>query len=329
MRYQVICVGSGSKDVFFPTDEMIVMDNPDKSDINVQKLIAFEYGAKYQIDDRFEAPGGCAANAAQGLARLGINTACCCRVGLDSEGAWVKKSLEHEKVATDLVQEDSRYKTDLSLILVNKKTGERTIFFNRDANEKLEIYPDELSADWIFVSALNGKWQEHLETILEHSGKKNILLAYNPGEANIQRDRGKVMEFVKGCHLLMANRDEATEMVSKNNDDLQFLMKELKAMGPEIVVITDGSEGAYCYDGQRMIFAPAIVSQKPLDFTGAGDGFSAAFLAAHIKGLDLSECLKWGTANGANVVDFYGAKEGLLNEEEIMRKSDDIEIKEI
>lgn len=322
---QVICIGSGSKDIFFPTSEMKIIDNP--GDVTAKKLIAFEYGAKYQIEDRFEAPGGCAANSAQGLSRLGIDVACYCRVGKDYEGKWVQDSLRDEKVDTSLIQVDEIFKTDLSAIIINKNDGDRTIFFNRDANEKLEINND-LEAEWFFISALNGDWQVNMDKISKIAATKKVRLAVNPGQANLKEDKAKVIEFIKNAEVLILNRDEAIEIVGQNNDEIKFLFAELSKLGPKIIGMTDGEAGSYASDGGKILFAKAT-KENPVDLTGAGDGFGAAFLAAIVKEQKVEDALMWGTANGGNVVNFYGAKEGLLNEELIIEKAKTIEVEEV
>ena len=49
----------------------------------------------------------------------------------------------------------------LSAIAVNKNSGERIIFSNQEANERLEIVPEKLeSAEWISVSDPNGDWKK-------------------------------------------------------------------------------------------------------------------------------------------------------------------------
>ncbi|HDH07662.1 MAG TPA: carbohydrate kinase family protein, partial [Candidatus Moranbacteria bacterium] len=95
---QVICIGSASKDVFFPTARGIITNTPE--DLTSQKKISFELGAKYQIEDRYEAPGGVAANVSQGLARLGIKAGCCSKIGDDKLGMWIVDELEKENVDT-------------------------------------------------------------------------------------------------------------------------------------------------------------------------------------------------------------------------------------
>ena len=52
----IICIGSAAKDIFFPTGEGILLHTPE--DVEAQEKVAFEVGAKYQVDDRFESLGG-------------------------------------------------------------------------------------------------------------------------------------------------------------------------------------------------------------------------------------------------------------------------------
>ena len=332
---QIICIGSSGKDIFLPTDEGIILDTPE--DITSQKKFAFELGAKYQIDDRFEALGGCAANVSVGLARLGIRVSCYTKIGDDMLGKWIGSELEKEKVKTDLIQTEKDCRSDLSAIIVNAKSGERTIFFNRDANEKLEIFPEKLKdTDWIFASALNGEWEKNLDAIIGLVKKENIKLAFNPGQRNIKDNPQKVIETIKNCNLLLLNKDEAIEIISNKKKEESgkqinkeiFLIKELRNMGPEIVVITDGLRGAWA-SGSKNLFYIQAIGDSPIDTTGAGDAFSSAFLAGCLKGKKIEESLKWGAANGGSAVKFYGAIEGLLDTESLGEIVKNIQVEKI
>lgn len=321
--FQVICVGSASKDTFFPTGEGEFIDTPE--DITAKQKVMFEVGAKYQVDDRYEAPGGVAANSAQGLARLGVKTACYSFIGDDGIGHWVTEELEREGVDTSLLHRVEESWTDLSAILVFTQTGERTIFFNRDANEKLVIRPDELKdTEWIFVSALNGAWQDNLSALLALCDEHGIKLALNPGQSNMKDSVAAVLDAVKRTGVLLLNKDEAIALVlglepeasRRTLNDERALCERLHAAGAQVIGLTDGKRGAWAFDGTHLLHAAATVD-KALDVTGAGDAFGSGFLAAWIEHGDIATALRWGVANGGNVSRFYGAKQGLIKSSEM------------
>ncbi|MDD5083559.1 MAG: carbohydrate kinase family protein [Candidatus Moranbacteria bacterium] len=319
---KIICIGSASKDIFFPTGEGELFDTPE--DITAQKKVAFEVGAKYQVEDRFEAVGGVAANCAQGLARLGLEVSVYSCVGGDQTGEWVIGELQKEKVLTELIEQKDGAQTDLSAILVFTQSGERTIFFNRDANELLKVDAKKLDgAEWVFVSALNGEWKENMRAIAAGVQEKRIKLAINPGQRNMKDDIVVVLEAIKQADVLLVNKDEAIELVmgmrQATEADLQdenFLIRALYAHGAKAIGMTDGVRGAWGYDG-NVVMHVDVLMQRSVDATGSGDAFGSGFFAAWAQGLGLEQSLRWGIVNGGNVVRFYGAKEGLLRSDEI------------
>lgn len=335
---QIICIGSSSKDIFFPTGDGVVIDTPEN--LESQKKLAFEMGAKYQVEDRFESLGGCAANVSVGLARLGIEVSLATKVGDDDMASWIRKNMEKEGVDIKIMQSENNCQTDLSAIIVDKNSGDRVIFFNRDANEKLEIKAEDLkNSDWFFISALNSSsknsWMDNLEKILNIARKNKTRIAFNPGQKNIKENAGKIIEAIKAAKILMVNKDEALEIVmnleNKESDKLNeesYLLKTLKDLGPDVVTLTDGARGAWAYDGKESVRAEAL-EINPQDTTGSGDAFSSAFLGAYFKNKKIAECLKWGIANGGSVAGFYGAIGGLLREDEISKRVNEIKINKL
>ncbi len=332
---KIICIGSSSKDIFFPTEKGIIFDTPE--DITSQKKIAFELGAKYQVTERFEAVGGCAANVACGLSNLGISVQCCTKIGDDSIGEWIEKQLALKGVGVDLLQKENNCKSDLSSIIVDVKTGERIIFSDRDANEKLEIFKGDMQgADWIFISSLNGSWQDNLKKILDIAKKNKSKIIFNPGQRNIATDANSVIEAIKNTEVLILNKDEALEIVNnivssespaRLNDEL-FLIETLTKLGPKIVSITDGVRGAWVKNEKEIIFAkPTEINA--LDTTGSGDAFTSGFLGAIFGDKNVSEALAWGIVNGENSVKEYGGQKGLLSKENICDLSKKIKIEKI
>lgn len=318
--YEVICVGSVSKDIFFPTDEGIVIETPE--DVTSKEKIAFELGGKYRVADRYEAVGGVAANISHGLARLGHQAYCYSKRGKDEVGEWIASEFKREKVPTDLLFVDTEAKTDLSAIIVLTQNGERTIFHNRDANEKLEIIDGKFaSAEWVFVSALNGDWKENLKKLLALREKYGFSLAFNPGQHNIREDAKLVFEGMAAADLLLLNKDEAIELIMETGkevsrehlDDEIYLLEALKRSGAGSIGMTDGRRGAWSFDGKECWYCPIHTSNGVVDSTGAGDAFGSGFFAAILEGKPIEQGLRYGIANSGSVIGAYGAIEGLLS----------------
>ncbi len=328
---KIICIGSTTKDVIFPITDGVVMETPE--DLEAQRKIVFELGAKYQVaQGRHETIGGCAANVACGLARLGTEAFCCTRVGSDQTGDWIKAELKKNGVAIDLVQ-SGNHRSDLSTIVAHIPSEDRIIFSDRDSNERLEIDQTDLKkvgAQWIFISSLNGNadenWESKLDKILQIAKEENIKLIFNPGQTNIKKDTQKSIETIAQTQLVIVNKDEAIETVEKTGDfsaeelnDEKFLAEKLHNLGARVVALTDGARGVWGYDGEKFLHL-AAQKEQVADTLGAGDAFASGLIAAQLKGKSLQECLRWGIANSSSVVQFYGAIEGLLREEEMEKR---------
>jgi ribokinase len=324
MKHEIICIGSACKDVFFPTSEGKVIDTPE--DLLAQKKIAFELGAKYKIETRYEALGGCAANVASGLSKLGIKTACYSRIGDDQIADWIKKELEKNGVDANLISNEKNCPSDMSAIIIDKESADRVIFSNQKANSFLEINPDEINeAQWYFIGDLHGDWEKDLDVIFAAAEKNDIKVAWNPRQINIHDNVKKIVEYISKTEILFLNKDESIEIISSlsekySHEELnqeEFLAKKLHELGAKIAVVTDGIRGAWTYDGNKFLFVPGK-KVDAVDSTGAGDSFGSAYLAGYIKKKSLEECLDWGIANSSSVIQRYGSIEGLLNEKSII-----------
>lgn len=327
---KVLCIGSACKDMFFPTTEGKIIETPDE--ITSQRKIAFELGAKYKIKEHYEALGGCAANVAVGLARLGTVPSTISIVGDDQSGSWILEELRKNGVDTQKAIVQKGGKSDLSAIIIDSMSADRVIFSNKNSSGDLKLDADKIKeADWIFLGDIHGKWGEQMEEIIELAKKGNKKIALNPRELHIHEDPAEIIEAIGLSEVVFLNKDEAVEVVSKMNADVsldmineeKFLLGKLIGLEPKIVALTDGKRGAWVADGERIIFAEGL-NVPALDSTGAGDAFLSGFLAAYIKEKSPEECLQWGIANSASGVQYYGAIEGLLDEEKILEKIKDV-----
>jgi len=69
--------------------------------------------------------------------------------------------------------------------------------------------------------------------------------------------------------------------------------------------------------GHETFYQSPLVTS--IDDTGAGDAFAVGFVAAHLAGKEVVEAARWGSLNAAQVVQFIGAKRGLLERAELER----------
>ncbi len=326
---KILTIGSVCKDMFFPTSEGIVIETP--NDLESQKKISFELGAKYHIEKRYETLGGISINVATGLVKLGESVSCYTIIGDDEIGKWIIAELKKADISllADCVEKDCQ--SDLSCILVDEESADRIIFSNQIANKKLVIKKEKIGhPDWIFIGDLAGKWQHNMDTIIDFARKTNTPVAFNPRQQNIHDDPKKIIQTITACDILFLNKDEAIEIIKSYDEHVvlellneeEYLVKNLYKIGVKIVAITDGARGAWAYDGIDVLHVNAAM-KKAVDTTGAGDAFSSGFLAAHLKGKNLKMSLRWGIANSSNSVTEYGGQAGLLNQAEIVEAVDE------
>jgi ribokinase len=310
-QFDLITVGGATVDLsFYSKDgELITTGNTVK-----QKLLAFEYGAKIVADRVFTTCGGGAANAAVSAARLGLKSAALVKVGQDEYGKMIFGNFKDNKVDTSLIKMESKEKTAFSMILtVDNPAKEHIAFIYRGVNATLsakDIAVDKLKSDWLYVTSLPGAgWTEVMDKLAK-AGKK---IAWNPGNEQL-KDIAGLKKFLPKIEVLILNRDEAMEF--KKLKDTKGLLKHLFGLGPKLVVMTDGANGAYAFDGKKYYFMKAK-SKKTINTLGVGDAFGSALTSALIYDKNIKEALEWGINNSASVVSHIGAQAGLLTKAKI------------
>ena len=153
-------------------------------------------------------------------------------------------------------------------------------------------------------------------------------IAWNPGHSQLEKGASALGKYLNNTSVLIVNKDEAIELVVSSREhcrksaqflnNIDNLLKEIKKMGPQIVVITNGRHGAYAYDGRRIYFQPVAKEKKRINTTGVGDAFGSSFVAGLelFKG-DIKRAMNLAARNAASVVSHLGAQVGLLRKKDI------------
>lgn len=321
--YDVVTIGGATQDITYHSEESLVIKNPDKKNLQVQKLLAFEYGTKIYMRDILVGYGGGACNASFSFAHLGLRVGTMLRVGKDNVGGQIVKTLAEEKVATKLIQLDREKYSGFSFVIASAKEKGHTIFSHRGANANLEITRSlikKIKTKYFYISSWSQKnWKKDFETLL--AGKKLAKVAWNPGALQLAAGKSGLAKFLPSVDVFNVNKDEAIELVvadkaiknSKTSlNNARTLLKIMSSWGLKIIVITDGARGAYAYHENKIYYekAPKV---KLVDTTGAGDAFGSAFITGLIKyDNNIKKALQLGIKNSSSVVQKIGAQEGII-----------------
>jgi len=261
---------------------------------------------------------GNSPNAAVSAARLGLSSAVATHIGDDQHGKDCIESLRKNMVDTSFVQIQKGYDTNYHFVLSFE--AERTILI-KHAEFKYD-FPSIIGnhvPKWIYFSSVAPNSLHYHEQIGDYLKKnKDVRFAFQPGTFQISLGAEKLKDIYQRTEIFFCNREEAQKILSSNSSEIIELLKGIHNLGPKIICITDGPDGAYAYDGTTAWFQPIYPDPKPpVERTGAGDSFASTFTSALALGLSIEQALSWGPINSMNVVQYIGAQEGLLTRKEL------------
>jgi ribokinase len=311
MKYDIIAIGDMVTDTFIhllPQSAEVIDDGKAK--------LCFGFGDKIPFAEAIVIPGvGNSANAAVAAARLGLATALVGNVGNDHDGGEMIARLEREGVRTEYVYKNNNKISNYHYVLWYK--DDRTILIRHEAYEyHLPAFEDP---GWIYFSSVGESAARFHDDVAEYVRQHpNVKLVFQPGTFQIKYGADHLVNLYKQTELFFCNREEAQTILMSKGKEIPDLIKGIRALGPKIVVITDGVKGAYALDGDTIWFMKNYPDPKPpYERTGAGDAFSSTFTAAIALGLPITEALMWAPVNSMSVVQYVGAQEGLLRRSQL------------
>jgi ribokinase len=283
------------------------------------KWLAVPFGTKipFEYAEVIEGVGN-AANAAVAFSRLGLESAFVTNVGADSHGRDIIKALDKNKVDTRFVRINPGKKSNYHYVLWYK--DERTILIKHEEYDYHwpHLRPAETPA-WVYFSSISKHAIAYHDQVADWLDENPaVKMAFQPGTFQMEVGTERLKRIYQRSEVLILNREEAAMVGGGNHDDIHDLFDHLHALGPKIVVITDGPQGAYVSDGHDRLQMPLYPDPgPPVDRTGAGDSFASTFVASLMKGNSIEGALQWAPVNSMSVVQKVGAQAGLLTEKEL------------
>jgi ribokinase len=291
--------------------------------------ICMKFGDKIPFEFDRVIPGvGNSANAAVSAARLGLSSALIASVGRDGRGAECIEALQNNGVGADYISRQNGKRTNYHYVLWYG--AERTILVkHEDFSYSL---PPKIKGGrapkWIYLSSMGASSAPfHDEIALYLEKNPSVKLAFQPGTFQMELGTDRLKRIYARTKAFAVNVEEAQRILNVDESDrnIKNLCERLTALGPKMILLTDGPAGAYLFDQKKLYFMPPYPDPKPpYERTGAGDAFSSTFVAALALGKTPLEALAWAPINSMSVVQYIGAQEGLLkrkNLEEWLGKS--------
>ncbi len=262
--------------------------------------------------------GGCAANVAVNLTRLGADAMVSGRVGDDLFAGVLERMIRDAGVAGTNLIATQGIDTSQTLI-VNVKGEDRRFIHTFGANSRFVASDIPIArtkkvlylGGYLLMGALDPMETADLFAKAQNQGIKTVLDVVTPGPAAYLEKLKPVLPFTD---VFMPNDHEAGLITGLNAPlDQAKLFRE---MGAKTVLITMGDRGTILL-GQEGYLEADTFKIEYVDGTGGGDAFAAGYILGMIGGKSERECLILGSAAGASCVRAIGTTTGVFTASEL------------
>ena len=262
-------------------------------------------GGKERVVASSMQAGGQMATALVTCRRLGLKVRYIGKVGDDPGGRLQMASLRREGLDLSDARVMRGVPNQYGCIIVDQATGERTIFWDRDA--RLAVQPKELKPSAITSARLLHLDGCDVEAALEAA--RTAHGARIPVLADLDTVYKNVEELFPYLDYLIAST-QFLPTVTGHADPfkvLEYMAREYRVNTPGMTL---GRDGALVYHAGRYVYSPGFVVET-VDTTGAGDVFHGAFAYALLAGWQMTRVLDFANAMAALNCTVLGARGGI------------------
>lgn len=265
--------------------------------------------------------GGCAANVAVDLAKQDLQPLLMGKVGKDIWGRFLREEMEKRGIDFGGVVETDAFQTSQTLVLLCVGEDRRFVHcFGANADLRAEDFDLQALASarafylggYLAMPSLEPRATAALFRHCRENGVTTFLDVVTSGDFRHAGELDPVLPFVD---VFMPNDFEARLLTGE--DDPVRQTEALRAKGCKTVVVTLGPAGTVVNDGGRVSKFGAF-QVEAVDSSGSGDAFAAGYIAAHLDGGSVEDCVRYGSALGASCVQAIGCTEGVFDRRGVM-----------
>lgn len=263
--------------------------------------------------------GGCAANAAVDLAKMGVATAVVGRVGDDAFGRIVLDLLSSHGLDTSTIRPSHGVATSQTMI-VNVQGEDRRFIHSFGANavfRATDIPLDRVRQSRVLYLGgyllMPNMTHDELVPVFRAARAAGVTTVLDvaipwPGEY-----LSRLEPLLPHVDVFLPN-DHEGQLITGEADPLRQA-EIFRRLGARTVIITCGAKGSIFVD-ERVRLEAGVYSVPFVDGSGGGDAFDAGYICGLLDGLDVEGRLRVASALGASCVREVGTTPGVFTRAE-------------
>jgi sugar/nucleoside kinase (ribokinase family) len=268
---------------------------------------------KVQAEGFFVVNGGCAANAAVAIARLGGYAALAGPMGgpagQDDNGDRVLRALKREDVDTSACQRVDGLATALSAIVINAR-GDRTIVTYRDERIATTAPADPEGTVAVADAVLaDNRYPQFVEPICAAARRRGLPVVLDGDRPTFAEDP----LFRLATHVIFSSEclRETTGLA-----DLGDGLRRMARHSGAFLAVSNGPDDIIYLEAGVLRRLP-VFAVKAVDTLGAGDAFHGGFILGLAEGQDEVAAMRFGAAAAGIKCSRLGGSAGCPNRAEV------------
>ena len=254
-------------------------------------------------------PGGLASCALVAAARLGARTKVIARVGDDDAGQYIRHELESEGVDTSKLIVRLGSESHVSLILVDERTGDRSIMTRPPTGEPIALSEikraDITSAKVLFIDDVT----ELTLQAARWAQESDMKVVLDPA-----RPYAIIKQILPYVDVPIVPQQWAEAWMP--GQPASAVVEALFQAGAKIAAVTLGARGSVlCWEGGTR-HIPAF-KVDVVDTTGAGDAYHGAFMAALLQDWEAPRMARFASAVGSMNCRAIGGRAALPTRQDV------------
>jgi len=268
--------------------------------------------------------GGAETNVAIGLSRLGHKVGWFSKLGEDSFGQYVYKSVRGEGVDTSSCIFSDEAETGV-LFKEQLSPEDMNVYYYRKGSAASLMKPEELNEKYIaqakilhitgITPALSESCYRTVLKVINIAKENNMTIIFDPNLRlklwTSEKAKKVLNEIASLADVILPGLDEGQFMTGKMT--LEDVAESLMGGKDKVIIIKIGSKGAYLHTRKEKVIIEGFPIPQIIDPVGAGDGFAAGIIDGILNKEPLKQTVKRANAIGAMVMKVKGDFEGLPN----------------